>query len=314
MKKEIIITSILFLVTNQIFATTWDEPWRKEIIQKAEYFVFGKVINSTDSIITIQIQKDFGSSIQGEIKIDDFYLLDLCSRSAGHGPEFHFEEDEEGYFFLKKGKNGNYQLPTPTSGVDRIVEDKVYSIYRHSYHQAALKRETYEITYNAIWNYYKQKDFDEKEIFKFIYDSVKKEPAGFEENEIETFFEQHAALESAYLLGIDLDFKILKKFIESDNFHLQVSGLRALGIVSSKKTREYLLNYIKNPESQNFNKVIAIWSLWESGSKRDKRKIWKLRKKVSDEEEGFGGNIMDSRVCTYFPSPKRAIIDLKKKK
>jgi len=34
---------------------------------------------------------------------------------------------------------------------------------------------------------------------------------------------------------------------------------------------------------------------------------------MSDEESGFGGNLMDPRVCTRFPSPKQAINELKNK-
>ncbi len=314
MKKQILLSILFLLIADQTQATTWDEPWRKEILKEAEYFIFGKVVSSNDSILKVQVQKNFGSTLNGEIVIDDFYMLDLCSLSGGHGPEFNFDANDEGYFFLKKGVNGNYQLPTPTSGVDRIVEDKVYSTYRHSYHQAALRPEIYELTYKAIWNYFKQRDFDEKDIFEFIYNILSTDPAGFEEDEINTFFEQHAALESAYLIEIDLPFSILKNFVESENFHLQVSGLRAMGIVNSPQSNKYLLGYIGNSKTENFNKVIAIWSLWEFGNEKDRRKIWRLRKTISDDETGFGGNLMDPRICTYFPSPKRAIGDLKKKR
>lgn len=314
MRKEIIISIILILIACQLSAITWNEPWRKEIIQKSEHFVLGKVISTMDSIIRIEVLRDFSNSLQGEINIDGFFLLDICSSSGSHGPELNFELNEESYFFLKKGEKGNYKLPTPTSGADRIVEGKVFSTFRHSYHQAALDPEVYEIAYNAIWKYYNNISFENKEINDFINESLKLTPANFNEDEIDLFFIQHAALETAYLLEIDLDIEIVTKFIESGNFHLQISGLRAMGIISTDKSYEYLIEYVKNEEVNNFNKVIAIWSIWEFGSSKEKRNLWKLKNMMSDDEIGFESNLMDSRICTYFPSPKGAIIDLRKKR
>jgi len=39
LKNPITIAVIFLLVVSQLLATTWDEPWRKVILQQAEHFV-----------------------------------------------------------------------------------------------------------------------------------------------------------------------------------------------------------------------------------------------------------------------------------
>jgi hypothetical protein len=312
MKK---ITTILFLILTSIssYATTWDEPWQKEIIEQSEYFVFGKVIRASETKVIVQIEKAFGKQLEGKIIIDDFFMLNICSSSGGHGPEFSFEKKEKGYFFLKKGENGNFQIPTPSSGFDRIVDGKVHATYRHTYHQAAIDPEIYELTYTEIWNKFHQSKFDITKIKSFINTNISKDPAGFEEDEIDLFFKQHSALETAYLCGIELEFETLKKFAEFDNFHSQVAALRALSILKTDQSKKYLLQYIQDKDKDNFTKVIAIWSLWSIGDEQINKTLSDLAETLSNEESGFGGNIMDPRVCTHFPSPKNAIKELTKK-
>ena len=310
MKK---IATILFVILTTIsgYATTWDEPWQKEIIEKSDYFVYGTVINASDSLVIVEIDKSFGNlEIAKIITIDNFFMLHLCSMSGGHGPEFIFKKGEKGYFFLKKGNNGNFQIPTPTSGFDRIVGNKVYATYRHTYHQAAISPKLYEFTYKEIWNKFHKGKFEKEKILKFINEQVSKNSAGFEDKEIELFFKQHVALETAYLLGIKIDFNILKKFSESNNFHSQISALRAMGNLNNNEVKKYLIDYLKDKNKDNFTKVIAIWSLWKIKDSEVKKQLSELKEHLSDEEIGFERNIMDPRVCTHFPSPKSAIIEL----
>lgn len=153
--KKIAITLFLVIIGVSSYATTWDEPWQKEIIEKSEYFAYGTVLSASDSLVTVEIVKSFGNiKLPKIITIDNFFMLHLCSMSGGHGPEFNFDKGEKGYFFLKKGENGNFQIPTPTSGFDRIVDGKVHATYRHTYHQAAVSPEIYEFTYKEIWRKY----------------------------------------------------------------------------------------------------------------------------------------------------------------
>lgn len=311
--KIVVFLTLTLSINSKVSAETWNEPWQKEIIKNADYFVLAKVLSNVDSIGTeIEIIKYFGSQkLEGRILINGFSLLNMTS-SSGYGVHLDFEKDQTLYLLLNKRKDGNYAIPTPTSGFAVLDSDKnVYATYRHSYHQALIPQGFYEKTYSEIWNYYKTGKFEKEKILPFINEYINKSPAGFEEDEISTFFLQHAAMETAYLLDLQIELSRLKKFVESDNFHSRVSALQLLGISNIESTKEYLFDFILSEENENFEKVIAIWSLSRIGGKVYKNKLIEILDKLSDEDTGFGGNIMDPRVGTHFPSPKEAVEKLK---
>lgn len=315
MKIEKILLLLIFVIGIQINAKaeTWNEPWQKEIIKTSDYFVLAKVISNIDSIGTkLEIIKYFGDQkLTGEILINGFSKLEMTS-SSGQGLHLDFEKDQIFYFLLTKRKDGNFAIPTPTSGFAILDDDKnVYATYRHSYHQALIPQDIYEKTYTEIWSYYKTSNFDKEKIIEFINENIEKEPAGFGEDEISTFFFQHAALETAYLLDLTFELDKLKKFIDFENFHSNVSALQLLGNSDKQETKEFLFEYIKNKKNENFQKVIAIWSLNKIGGEEYRKKLIRIKNRLSDEETGFSGNIMDPRVGTHFPSPKSAVEEIK---
>jgi hypothetical protein len=288
---------------------TWDEPWQKEIIQKSEYFILGK-ISKIDSLgVHVAVQQNFGTEqISDSLLIDGFSMLNLASAS-GQGIYFDFEEGETHYLFITKRENGNYAIPTPSSGFAKLDEENnVYATYRHSYHQALISKDIYELTYKAIWNYYKKVDFDKKSLQNFIDTYIDKAPAGFDENEIKTFFLQHAALETAYLLDIPIDFEKIQKFAISDNFHSRISSVQLMSLTNKENVKEFLLDFIQSEKTENFEKVIAIWSLQRMNDENYLKKLKEIANKLSDEETGFTSNLMDPRIGTQFPSPKQAAL------
>lgn len=308
----VLILILTLSVHSNVSAETWNEPWQKEIIKNSDYFVLAKVLSNVDSIGTeIEIIKYFGNQkLEGKVLINGFSLLNMTS-SSGHGVHLNFKKDQTIYFLLNKRKDGNYAISTPTSGFAVLDSDNnIYATYRHSYHQAKVPQKIYEKTYTEIWNYYKTGKFENEKIQPFIDEYIEKSPAGFEEDEISTFFLQHVAMETAYLLDLQIELDKLKKFIESENFHSRVSALQLLGNSNSESTKVYLFDFISNEQNENFEKVIAIWSLNKIGGKMYKKKLQEIVDNLSDERTGFGGNIMDPRVGTHFPSPKGAVEEL----
>jgi hypothetical protein len=299
---------IAFCFSFSASATTWPEPWQKDIIQSADHFVYAEVVSCVDSSMEVKVLKSFGNDgLEGKtLHVDGFYLLVLCSYSEGHGAEFEYAAGDRGYLMLKAGDKGNYGLPTPTSGFDRIVDGKVYATYRHTYHQALMDSTDYELTYTEIWKYYKTGSYDREKILAFIHAQLSSPPAGFGEEEIGTFFKQHAALETAYLLDISLELNEVMPFMKIDNFHSHISALRAMQHIKTKETGDFLLKHIADKEVGEFEKVIAIWSLQAMGTKEQKTELRKLAKKLPDESVHFGSNLMDPRICTSLPSPKEA--------
>jgi len=57
----------------------------------------------------------------------------------------------------------------------------------------------------------------------------------------------------------------------------------------------------------NFVQVISIWTLAAFNPKELKDKLIKLKETASAEPDGFGGDIMDPRRGTYFPTVKEAL-------
>lgn len=302
---------IVFFFTAKLKAETWNEPWQKEIIQKSQFFILGKVIENDGKNAKISVEKKFGNEqIPNEIVIDNYFFFQLTSGS-GHEIHNNLEKAVSYYFLLTKNKNNNYSLPTPTSGFAEINEDKkVRATYRHSYHQALISQDIYEMTYKNIWSYYKYKTFDNNQINQFINLQIGKKAAGFSEEEISDFYLQHSALETAYLLDLTPSIEQVFKFAKSENFHLRVSALQLMGNYNTKQSNDFLLNSVKNKNVDNFEKVIAIWAIKKSNDKEYIKELKLLEKSLSTEETGFGGNIMDPRVGTYFPDPRQAVEDL----
>ena len=310
--RTILLFAIAFFWTTT-FATTWNEPWQDKVIKEADFFVLAK-INSFDRKegASIEIIKSLGGQeLTGKIKITDFYLLELCSSSGGHGAEFNFEDMTECYIFIKKNDKGNYCIATPTTGFNVVVNGNVCATYRHSYHQALVPADTYEKTMTAIFNKYHNKPYDNQFINEYVNKYLSLKPAGFKESEINIFFSQHVALECAYHLRLTgLYSKIIPFLNDTSNFHNQVSGARALISYNTDECKQELLKVISDTTRSNFVQVLCIWTLSEFKPRELKDQLIKISETASTEENGFGGNIMDPRVCTDFPNVKRAILKL----
>ena len=67
--------------------------------------------------VTVRTIKTLGGKeVPSRMEIRSFYLLDLCSTSGGHGPDFGLKEGRHYYLLLKdKGEEG-LALATPTAG------------------------------------------------------------------------------------------------------------------------------------------------------------------------------------------------------
>lgn len=311
------IKSLLFIAFTAISlfsgATTWNEPWQDKVILNADYFVLAKIISDDEKTgVQIEITKTLGGKeLKGEITLSNFYLLDLCSGSDDDGPTFHFSGSKECYFFIKKNRKGQYCIATPTTGFDYKIDGNVYATYRHSYHQALVPVEIYEKTMGAIFNHYHHESYDEKFISEYIQKYISLKPAGFEKSEMSTFFAQHVALECIYHLKLDGYYSQILPFLaDTANSHNQISAARALISYNTAQCKKELLQVITDKSSSDFVKVICIWTLAEFKPVELKKELTKISKSASSEDNGFGGNLMDPRVCTFVPNVKEALTKL----
>ena len=313
MRKSLLLAAIF--ISSNLFATTWDEPWQDDVVKHADHFVKALIKSSDEQKgLTIDIIKTIaGKPLSGEIKITGFYLLELCSSTEGHGTEFHFNTDEA-YFFIQKNDKGNYCISTPTSGYAYVRDSTVAATYRHSYHKCYVPADVYEKTMGAIFNHYHNLPYDKAFIDGYINKYLALKPTGFAQEEIETFFAQHVALETIHHLRLTGHYTKIIPFLQDvSNFHNQASAARALVAYNTAESKAALLKVIKEPEGVNLVKVIAVWTLAAFKPKELKIQLSEIAKTSNDDSNGFGGDIMDPRICTYMPSAKEAIEKLIKK-
>jgi hypothetical protein len=301
---------ITMLSSANSYATTWDEPWADKVIKEATSFILGKVIsNNPEKGIKVFVLKTLGGKeVVDTILISNFYLLTICSSSGGHGAEFHTKPIDSCYFFINQNSKGQFSIATPTTGFDYVSDGHVMATFRHSYHQASVPVFVYEKTMTAIFNNYHNLTYDKAYIEKFVIENLSKSPAGFGEDEINTFFLQHVALECVYHLKLNIKETLVLPFLnDTNNFHNQVSAARAMNAFNTETNKQELLKAIGDTTKRNFVRVMCVWSLSDFNLKEFKAQLQHLELTASDERDGFGGNIMDPRVCTHIPTLKNAL-------
>jgi hypothetical protein len=304
---------LIVLWSTNLYATTWDEPWADKVIKEAKSFILGKVISNDpeNGIKVVVIKTLSGQELKDTILINSFYSLNICSSSGGHGAEFHTSLIDSCYFFINQNAKGQFCIPTPTTGFDYVSDGQVMATFRHSYHQASVPVFVYEKAMTAIFNNYHNLTYDKDYINKFVNENLSKSPAGFGENEINIFFLQHVALECIYHLKLKITETLLLPFLnDKNNFHSQVSAARAMSAINTETNKQVLLKAIGDTTKRNFVRVMCVWSLSKLERKNVKSQLLKLENSASDESDGFGGNIMDPRICTHIPTLKGALKDL----
>ncbi len=293
-------------------ATTWDEPWQDKIVKTSQSFVLAKVISCDQAKgVRIKIIKLLaGLTVPDSVIINQFSLLHLCSYAADEPPSYRFSNIDSCYFFLTQNDSAGYSMATPTSGFAVLYNGMVSATYRHSYHQASVEAGLYEKTMSAIFQHYHNLAFDTAYINRFVDEQLKLKPAGFGKDEIQTFFKQHVALELIFHLQLPQKYELILPFLNVENFHSQASAARALTWYNTAGAHSQLIAVIANDKTKDFVKVMAVWALRQQHPADIKQQLTGLSKTANDNSDGFGGNIMDPRVCTDVPSVKKALNEL----
>ena len=306
-----LITCFMFATNAQ--ATTWDEPWHEDVMRHSDSFVKVKISENTGPRFKADVLQFLGGiKTPEQIELEGFSLLRVMSTSShSHELRLPFQVGQTYYLFIKKSEKTNaYQIPTPTSGWARIEGVNVHATYRHSYHQALVPPDVYEKTMQAVFKGIKGQQYDEGFMNRFIKDQLTQPVALLGNNDpamMSRFFLQHVALESFYHLGKGADLSSLVPFVNSDNYHVEISACRAVSRINSKESKEILMKFIEGKGS-GFAKVMSVWGLQRLNAKETIPRLEAFVKTGIDQETGFGGSIMDPRIATMFPdSVKEAI-------
>jgi hypothetical protein len=313
MRLPILLFLLLLSASQSVLATSWDEPWQETVVKKADYLVLARV-TATDAHkgITATILRSLGGdSLTGPVQISGFYGLQLCSDSPGEGPAFELGGTDSCYFFLQKKPSGEYAIATPTTGFAKVKMGQVAATYRHSYHQALVPLAVYEPTMTAIFQHYHGQQYDAVPVNQLITTALALPPAHLDAVGRSTFFLQHAALETIYHLGLTTHYAAVMPFLrDTTNFHAQVSAARALTATPTPEDKQQLVKMLTSKNSRDLAKVVAITTLVAYKPTELKPQLTALAATASDEHNGFGGNIMDPRICTLVPSVKEALTTL----
>src|SRR5262249_17137872 len=301
MRSLLFVLFVCFIATQDVRATTWDEPWHDEVIRNSESFVKVKITANQGSVVKAEVIKFLaGERTPEQIELKGYWRLTLISISSGDSElGLSFAPGQIYYLFIKKSaKENTYQLPTPTSGWAKLDRAEVAATYRHSLHKALVPEEVYEKTMQAIFNGTKGQPYDTDFIEKFTKEQLSQSVAVLKQDDsamTKRFFLQHVALESFYYLGKGADLALLTPFMETGDYHVQISACRAVSRIDSVSSRELLMKFIEG-KGVGFAKVMCVWGLKRLNAKGMASRLEAYLKTGADQETDFGGNIMDPRI------------------
>lgn len=309
------------LAAPALHATTWDEPWHEAVVREADCFVKVRMVSRTagDTVTVAVLQHFAGVPTADTIRLRGFSMLNMRSFSVDDELQYPFEEDVTVYMLLRRDSSRAFwALPTPTSGYAAITPAGVFATYRHSYNQAVVLPDVYERTMAAIFNHLHGTPYDTASI-ESLFDAQLAPPAQDPPDNIDDtlalrrFSMQHVALECFYYFGTERRFALLKPFVEvmgTGNFHVVVSGIRAVSAVRSTEAKRLLMKFVKGAGYDPFLRVMAVFGLKRQDAREFLPELKKMIGTASKARVSFGGNIMDPRVGTYLPTVKEAIAEL----
>ena len=309
MRLLVLLFLLLWIAAPLAHATTWDEPWQETVVKKADYLVLARITAAGAKGATATVLRSLGGGpLTGTVQINDFYALRLCNDSLNTKPDFELSNTDSCYFFLQKKPSGEYAIATPTTGFARLKAGQVAATYRHSYHQARVPLAVYEATMTAIFQHYHGLEYDATPINALINSALALPPAHLNEAGRTTFFLQHAALETIYHLGLATHYEAVLPFLrDTTNFHAQVSAARALTATPTTEDKQLLMKMLASKATRDLAKIVAIRTLTTYRPAELKPQLAALAQTASDEPNGFGGNIMDPRICSLVPTVKEAL-------
>jgi len=210
------------------------------------------------------------------------------------------------YLFLKKAPAGSrWRIASPTTGFAKVgVDAKVIATFRISLHQAAVDSNTYELTQICIFKKLHGEECS-ADLYRYILTQLSLEPPVMSQNatpeQADRFFNQHAALETSYLIGYSVDRETLSKFLRGSDFHTQISAVRALRSSDSRERNAMLMAFVVDDTRDLLARVMAVQMIREVVARELMDSITAYIPKASTEPVNLGMDIMDPRIGTRFP-------------
>jgi len=315
--KAFLVLAMCFGFSTRAFGAVWDEPWHKEVVAGADSFGLFEVVSTTPFRTVFKKVRSLAGAATGDsLEVDGFYNgspLSTSSVNGGFDDEWalHFDAGKSYYLFLKKAPSGGtWRIATPSAGYALIGTDgKVVATYRISLHLAVVDPKIYELTQTCIFLRLHGQEKCLPEVYKLIDEQAAIAPpvmiGNLAAGQLERFFMQHVALETAYLVGYPIPLDTLTKFLLNSSFHVQISGVRAIAASNVKDRNQALLMFVMDEKKNPVARIVAVRMIRELNARELKDKLIAYFPDASIEPAGLEINIMDSRVGTVFPSSVR---------
>src|SRR4029079_17725945 len=153
----------------------------------------------------------------------------------------------------------------------------VVATYRISVHQAEIDAPSYELTQICIFRRLHGQEKCSPEAYKYIDDQLALSPAPMGPNSSnadgERFYHQHAALETAYMVGYPVSIETLSKFLADSVVHTQISAVRALAVTATTERNAKLLVFVKDKSRTSIARVFAVLMLQENNARELKAQV-----------------------------------------
>ena len=312
---------VILILCSTLYAATWDEPWHRDVVAKSDAFGLYEVVSTSSSrVVFKEVRHLAGVQTGPNVEVNGYYSRPMTSVSSingvtDDGSALRFRGPGTRYYlFLKKAPSGTtWQIASPTSGFAELRADgTVIATFRISVHQAVVDSGTYELTQTCIHRKLHGEACSD-DVSKFILTQLSAAPPPMSANsspqQMEVFFRQHAAMETAYLTGYAIATDTLSKFLKDPDYHTQISGVRALRASDSKERNTLLMAFVSDDSRAPVARVVAVQMMREAGAKELKDQLAAYVPKAPTGEVGLGIAIMDSRIGTNFPSSLKEAVE-----
>jgi hypothetical protein len=114
------LTIASLLVPTTLYANTWDEPWHKEVVVKADTLGLYHVESLDGNAAKVTLKKHLaGSPTPEQLDLADYFLFRVTSSSSNEWKPW-LKPGADYYLYLKQASPGHWELPTPSAGSDVI--------------------------------------------------------------------------------------------------------------------------------------------------------------------------------------------------
>ncbi|MGM9481623.1 hypothetical protein ACS5PN_10620 [Roseateles sp. NT4] len=306
MKSQILAATFAAVLSMPTWANTWDEPWQETVAARATSFGLFKVEKVKGTTATAVLTRHLaGEPTPSAVDIGGYSQLNVTSASSDHW-ELWLKPGKSYYLYLVKGEKGSWQLLTPSAGTDLLRDNGlVEASYRISMHKALLPVPIYEMTQACIFQRLHAQACNVEPVQRFIDQQLAGEPANpdaaKDQAELDRFFMQHAAMETAAALqyapaGMDLG-----KYIGTPAMHVQFSALKLLAATQKESAPQQLATFFCAGKAEPMSRAYALLLLQTQRMVSAAPTLQACLQTLPGDGQYALTPVMDPRIGTRFP-------------